>query len=148
MTADLLAAGVLGRTGGGPFTVAVGRHRRHTVPVTLTVEARAGAAGQRWTRTFCDRRVTTTLAWRGGGLVEWLGPVELAFAADATAGGAVLRLGSATVVAGRARARLPRFLTPSVTCTTATAAGGGLAVRVAVRSRRGRPLLAYGGTIA
>jgi hypothetical protein len=147
VTADLLAAGVLGRTGAGPFTVAVGGHRPVTVPVTLTVEARTGAAGQRWTRTVRGRRVTTTLAWRDGGLLEWLGPVEMAFAAEATAAGAVLRLGSAAVVAGRARARLPRFLTPSITCTTTTGAGGGLAVRVEVRSRRGRPLLAYGGTI-
>lgn len=153
VTGDLLAAGVLGRTGAGRFTVDVGPrchdrliaraagHRRSaTVPVALAIEHLPGR--QRWARTIDGRRVTTTLAWRDGSLVERLGPLVLTFAAMPTPAGAVLRLERAAL----AGIRVPRRAVPAVRCTTAVGPGG-LAVRVEVRSRRGRGILAYAGTL-
>lgn len=141
------------RTGAGRFAVEVGPrlrdrvialaagHRRSgTVPVSLSVEALPGR--QRWTRTIDGRRVTTTLAWRDGTVVERLGPLALTFAAAPTADGAVLRLERAAL----ARVRLPPRSVPAVTCTTAVGPGG-LAVRVEVRSQHGHRILAYGGTL-
>jgi hypothetical protein len=161
VTADLLAAGVLARTGAGRFTVEVGPRRRDrlvarlaglrrtgTVPVTIAVTPLAGRPGQRWARTLDGRRVTTVVAWRDGALVERLGPLEMTFATTASPGGtgAVLRLRRAALAAGPARVPLPRRWTPNVTCTTEDGPAG-LDVRVEVGSRRGRRLLAYGGTI-
>jgi Domain of unknown function (DUF4166) len=150
---DLLAAGVLGRTGAGLFAVDVGPRlwdrliarvaghaRAGTVPVALAVEHLPGR--QRWARTIDGRRVTTTLVWRDGAIVERLGPLVLTFAAAPTDGGAVLRLERAAL----GGVRLPRRAVPAVACTT-HAGPGGLAVRVEVRSRRGRRILAYAGTL-
>jgi hypothetical protein len=159
VSTDLLAAGVLARTGTGVFAVEVGPRRRDrlvaraaghrqagTVPVAFAVTPVPGGPGRRWTRTIGGRRVTTTVVWRPGALVERLGPLELTLAAAPAGTGAVLRLRRAALVAGPARLPLPRRLTPAITCTTA-AVPGGLAVHVEARSRRGRRMLAYGGTV-
>jgi hypothetical protein len=150
----------LGRTGTGEFVVTIGRrlrdrvlagafghHRAGTVPVALVTAPDPRGCGAVWVRRIAGRTVASTLAWRGGDLVERFGPVELTFRAVRTADGARLDLRAAALAAGTRRMGLPRRLLPTVACTTGPR-GGGLVVHVDVRSRRGRPILDYRGTLA
>jgi hypothetical protein len=154
-------AALLARPGTGTFTVRIGPRRRDRlmaraaghrraglVPVGLDVRPLPGARGvERWARSVAGRPVVSTVRWRDGALVERVGPLDLTFRAATTRTGARLDLRHAALAAGPVRIRLPRPLVPVIACTTKPGPLG-LAVRVDVRSRRGRRILAYEGTLA
>lgn len=162
---DVLATGLLGLSGSGTFSVVIGRrwrdrllarclgHRR-SGPVQFGLTVTPTSTGQRWVRSIDGRRPVTarsTLDFNGadGALVEtFLGVAHLILEPEVGTDGARVEARSLALALGPAAIRFPARLLPDVTAHTRAQDGGGLWVRVAVTSRRGRDILTYEGVLS
>lgn len=162
---EVLARGLLGRTGTGTFSVAIGRrwrdkilarclgHRRNG-PIRFGLTVTPTAAGQRWVRSIDGRSPLTARSNvacddANGTLVEtFLGLVSLILRPEVVADGAEVEVRGMVIGRGPVTVPLPVRLLPHVTAWTRLQDGGGLWVRVGVRSRRGEDILTYEGVLS
>ena len=107
-----------------------------------------GADGERWSRTFDDRRLDTRQYQAGDcDLAERIGVLELRFRLEASEGSLLFRQLDAALLCGSVRLRLPAMWAPRVDAREDPAGARRIRVHVRVTLPGLGPVLAYDGPI-
>jgi hypothetical protein len=117
------------------------------VDARLVVTPHAG--GERWHRTFGDRRLET-LQYQAGDhdLAERFGLLELRFRLEASAGSLVYRQVDSALLLGSLRWRLPVLCSPVVNAREDPVGPNRIRVQINIALPALGPLLAYDGVMA
>ena len=108
----------------------------------------AGAGGERWRRTFDDRRLDTRQYRAGAGdLAERFGILEFRFRLEASQGSLIFRQVEAAVLCGTVRLKIPAACAPRVDAREDPAGARQIGVHVRVALPVVGPVLTYDGTI-
>jgi len=106
------------------------------------------ADGERWRRTFGDRRLDTRQYRAGDGdLAERIGILELRFRLEVSEGGLVFRQRAAAFLWGPVRVPLPAAWAPTVDAREDAAGRRQVRIHVGVALPALGPVLTYDGTI-
>jgi hypothetical protein len=107
----------------------------------------SGADGERWLRTFDDRRLDTRQYQAGCELAERIGILEFRFRLEASEGSLFYRQLEAAFLCGPVRVRLPAAWAPSIEAREDPAGPHQICVHVRVALPALGAVLTYGGTI-
>lgn len=106
------------------------------------------AGGERWHRTFDDRRIDTRQYRAGDGeLAERFGLLEFRFKLDASQGSLIFRQVEAAFLCGTVRLKIPAAWAPRVDAREDPAGARQIGVHVRVALPLVGPVLTYDGTI-
>jgi hypothetical protein len=137
-----------GRSSLARFMARALRLPRASDAADTTLVVTSGADGERWHRTFDDRRLDTR-QYAAGTLVlaERFGILEFRFRLDVVDGSLCFRQIEAAFRLGAARVRLPAGWAPSIEAREDPAGARHVSIEVRVTIPSLGPVLAYDGTI-
>jgi hypothetical protein len=137
-----------GRSGVARFLARLLRLPRASDAAETRLVITSGAEGERWLRTFDDRRVDTRQYQAGQcELAERIGVLEFRFRLEASEGSLLFRQVEVAFLCGPVRLRLPAAWAPSVEAREDPAGPHQIYVHVRVVLPTLGPLLTYDGTI-